>query len=439
MEYIFAISGLAAGAVIAWLIMRNRQLAASRELEKNLEVSREKLDNASRELSEHEVKLEEERQRSAAMDRQLAAMQEREKLLKEKHEEHKQEIEKLQEKFRLEFENVAGRILKQNTLEFSANNQKSMNEILSPFRQKIEAFEKTVQETYQKGVKEQVDLQAEIKKLYDLNIRLSEEANNLTRALKSDSKKQGNWGEIVLERLLERSGLVKGEEYYVQETFRNEQGEMTRPDVIVRLPENKHIIIDSKVSLTAYESYVNADDDEDRTRYVKAHIESVKAHVKGLAEKSYQLTEKLDTPDFVLLFMPLESAFSLAVQQQSELFSYAWERKIVMVSPTTLLATLMTVGSIWKHEKQTRNALEIAVQGGRLYDKFIAFLGDLETLGKQIDRVQATYDEAHKKLRSGRGDLIGRVEKLKELGAKTSKNMPPELLDNGNNENTAES
>lgn len=436
MEYIIAFGALIIGAVLSWLILNNHFLSKRQGLEKELEVNREKLNMASAELSDVSGRLEEERNKVSEMSRQIAVAAERERMMQEKYEEYKKEFEGLQAKFKLEFENVASKILKQNTLEFSISNQKSINEILSPFKQKIEDFEKTVNETYQKGVKEQVDLQVEIKKLYDLNIRLSEEANNLTRALKSDTKKQGNWGEMVLERLLERSGLEKGEEYLVQESYRNEKGELTRPDVIIRLPDNKHIIIDSKVSLTAYEAYISAETDEERTKYVKAHVESVKDHVKGLAEKSYQLTEKLDTPDFVLLFMPLESAFSLAVQHQAELFSFAWERKIVMVSPTTLLATLMTVGSIWKHEKQTRNALEIAVQGGRLYDKFVAFLADLETLGKQIDRVQATYDEAHKKLYSGKGDLIGRVEKLRALGAKTSREIPATALnqDDGTND-----
>lgn len=438
MEYIIAAIAMAIGGLLSWFMLRNRHLSESRELEKQLEVEREKASISSRDLDTARSALEEERVRNVELGKQIAVSEEREKMLQEKYVEHKKEFEGLQEKFKLEFENVASKILKQNTLDFSLNNQKSINEILSPFRQKIEDFEKTVQNTYQKGVKEQVDLQAEIKKLYDLNIRLSEDANNLTRALKSDSKKQGNWGEMVLERLLERSGLTKGEEYLVQETYRNDKGEMIRPDVIIRLPENKHIIIDSKVSLTAYEAFVNADDDESKARYLKAHVDSVKEHVKGLAEKSYQLTEKLDTPDFVLLFMPLESAFSLAVQQQSDLFSFAWERKIVIVSPTTLLATLMTVGSIWKHEKQTKNALEIAIQGGRLHDKFVSFLADLESLGKQIDRVQATYEEAHKKLRSGKGDLIGRVEKLRELGAKTSKDIPSDLLDAGLTDNDNE-
>lgn len=433
MEYIIAGIALIAGCAFSWLWVSYRSLEKRRVLEKDLELIREKHQISLAELAEADQKIEAERNRVTELNRNVAVAEERERMLKEKYADYKKEVEELQNKFRLEFENIATKILKQNTLDFSASNQKSMQDIILPFKQKIEAFEKTVNETYEKGVKEQVDLQAEIKKLYDLNMRLSEEASNLTKALKSDTKKQGNWGEMVLERLLERSGLVKGEEYTVQDTFRNEKGELTRPDVIVRLPDNKHIIIDSKVSLVAYEAYVNAEDDDDKNKYVKAHVDSVKEHVKGLAERNYQLTEKLDTPDFVLLFMPLESAFSLAVQQQADLFSFAWERKIVLVSPTTLLATLMTVGSIWKHEKQTRNAIEIALQGGRLYDKFVAFLSDLETLGKQIDRVQATYDEAHKKLYSGKGDLIGRVEKLRELGAKASKEIPPDMLSSGDN------
>jgi DNA recombination protein RmuC len=238
----------------------------------------------------------------------------------------------------------------------------------------------------------------------------------------------------VLERLLERSGLVKGEEYIVQETYRNEQGEMVRPDVVIKLPDDKHIIIDSKVSLTAYEAYVNAETDDEKGKQIKAHVASVRDHVKGLSEKNYQMVNSLDTPDFVLLFLPLESAFSLALQEQSDIFSFAWEKNIVIVSPTTLLATLMTVGSIWKHEKQTRNVEEIAYEGGKLYDKFVAFLEDLESLGKNIERTQKNFDAAYNKLRLGSGNVIGKVEKLKKLGAKTAKNIPQNLLDEGNDE-----
>jgi DNA recombination protein RmuC len=214
---------------------------------------------------------------------------------------------------------------------------------------------------------------------------------------------------------------------------------MIRPDVVVNLPDEKHIIIDSKVSLTAYEGFISADKEDEKERFIKAHVQSVREHVKSLAEKNYQLTEKIDSPDFVLLFLPLESAFSLAVQEQTDLFSFAWDRKIVIVSPTTLLATLMTVGSIWKHEKQTRNAMEIASEGGKLYDKFVAFLEDLESLGKQLGRVQKTYEDAHNKLSSGRGNLIGKVERLKKLGAKTSKDIPRDYLPEGSPEEGDES
>lgn len=439
MEFIFLAAGLLTGAAIVWFYARNRAIIASKELEKEVEISREKLQIAELKLSDTETRVEEERNNNSELNKSLAIAGERERSLQEKYENYQQELDKLQKKFTLEFENIAAKILKQNTQDFSQANQKNITSILQPLRERIESFEKTVNDTYRKGLKDQVDLQAEIKKLYELNTRLSEEANNLTRALRSDSKKQGNWGELVLERLLERSGLIKGSEYLVQETYRNEKGELIRPDVIINLPENKHIIIDSKVSLTAYESFINADSDEQKNKFLKAHVDSVREHVKNLAEKSYQLTEKLDTPDFVLLFLPLESAFSLAVQEQTDLFSYAWDRKIVIVSPTTLLATLMTVGSIWKHEKQTRNALEIAKQGGRLYDKFVSFLGDLENLGKQIDRVQMTYHDAHKKLSSGAGNIIGKVKILQELGAKTSKEIPQEYLKTGTQEddNTA--
>lgn len=414
---------------MAWLYVRNKAINTSKELEKDLEVSREKLKMSEQNIAEKGQLLEEERAITAELNIKMAAAAEREKNLNEKYAEYQKELVHLQDRFKLEFENVATKILKQNTVDFSDVNRKSINEIVHPLKERIETFEKTVNATYEKGLKERSGLKVEIEKLVELNQKISEEANNLTRALKSDSKKQGNWGEMVLERLLERSGLLKGEEYLVQETYRNDKGEMIRPDVIIKLPDEKHIIIDSKVSLLAYESYINTEDKDEQAAFLKAHVHSVKEHVKNLADKNYQLTDNLDTPDFVLLFMPLESAFSLAMQQQSELFSFAWDRKIVIVSPTTLLATLMTVGSIWKHEKQTRNAIEIAKQGGMLYDKFVAFLKDLETLGAQIERVQNTYDNAHKKLSSGKGDLIGRVEKLKALGAKTSKDIPTELLD----------
>lgn len=340
----------------------------------------------------------------------------------------KKDFEKLEERFREEFENLAGKILKQNTVEFTETQQRKMNDILTPLKEKLQTFEKKVEDTYEKGLKDQTDMRAELKKLYDLNARISTEANNLTKALKSDSKQQGNWGELVLERILDRSGLTKGIEYEREQLTTNEDGQRIKPDVIVKLPENKHIIIDSKVSLIAYERAVNAEDDAKRMHYIKEHIQSVKAHIKGLGAKHYQTSKNLNSPDFVLLFIPIESSFALAVQEDTELFNTAWENNIVLVSPSTLLATLRTVSSIWKQEKQTQNVQEIAKQGAALYDKFVGFTEDLLIVGKKMNEAKYAYEESMKKLSEGNGNLVKRVENLRKLGALPKKAINPNLL-----------
>lgn len=448
MEFLYLVIGLLVGAIIIWLGMKSKLTSANNEFQMQFaELERLKqdelntLDKEKSLLEEKNSRLQESfdktvselsisRNRNEELNGQLIRLDADHKNLKEKLDHQKNELEEIQKKFTTEFENIAHKILKNNSQEFTQVNQKNINEILNPLKDKIQVFEKKVEDTYQKGIKDQTDLKAEIKKLYDLNSRISEEANNLTKALKSDSKKQGNWGEFILERVLERSGLVKGQEYDTQITARNEQGDLIRPDVIVKLPENKHIIIDSKVSLLAYEAFVNSDDTEERNTLLKQHVESIKNHIKVLSDKNYQNATLFDTPDFVLLFMPIESAFSVAIQHDADLFNLAWEKKIVIVSPTTLLATLRTVSSIWKHEKQTQNALEIARQGGALYDKFVGFLKDLEDLGLQINRVSKTYDIARNKLADGSGNLIKRVETLKKLGAKASKSIPEKLIEN---------
>ncbi len=448
MEFLFLISGVILGALIAWFWFRNKTTQQQSELQRILnekdqetlktisELDKEKsiLNEKQNDLLASNEKitseLEAERTQNEALNTRIARSEVEYKNLREKLDTQKNELEDIQKKFTTEFENLANKILKSHSQEFTLSNQKNISEILSPLKEKIQTFEKKVEDTYQKGIKDQTDLKAELKKLFDLNSRISEEANNLTKALKSDSKKQGNWGEIILERVLERSGLVKGQEYDTQVTTRNESGEMVRPDVIIRLPENKHIIIDSKVSLVAYEAFINEEDPDKREVFLRQHVESIKNHIRGLSEKNYQNAELFDTPDFVLLFMPIESAFSTAIQSEGELFNFAWEKKIVIVSPSTLLATLRTIASIWKHEKQTQNALEIARQGGALYDKFAGFLEDLENLGQQINKVSKTYDQAKGKLVDGRGNLITQVEKLKKLGAKATKELPEKYLEN---------
>ncbi|MCF8228848.1 MAG: DNA recombination protein RmuC [Bacteroidales bacterium] len=429
MEYIVSIVALIAGFVIGWLLSRNRASRVEHELRLRMSLHEEKLKDTETENAGLEKKLSDSQETILELNRQLSSKNSDFQNLQQKLSEQKQELENLQEKFSTEFKNIANEILEEKTRRFTLQNKENLDEILKPLGEKIRDFEKKVQDTYEKGVKDQTDLKVELKRLHELSIKLDEDARSLTSALRSDTKKQGNWGEIILERVLERSGLIKNEEYVIQPSVRDDSGLLQRPDVVVNLPENKNIIIDSKVSLVAYDSFSNSESDQEREKFLKQHLESVRSHVKNLSNKSYQMLDGLDAPDFVLLFMPIESAFSLAIQHDPGLFSFAWDRKIVLVSPTTLLATLKTVESIWKHERQTRNANEIARQGGALYDKFVSFLNDLERIGSQLNTLQRTYDEAHKKLSSGKDNLIRKSERLKELGAKTSKDLPNKLMD----------
>ena len=382
-------------------------------------------------VSELENKLEIEYKNRRQAETNLTELGTEKESILEKLDYERVKLLEIEKKFSVEFENLANKILKQNTLEFSTTSSKSISDLLDPLKDKIQSFEKKVENTYEKGLKDQLDLKSELKRLHELSMRLDQDARNLTNALKSDTKKQGNWGEIILERVLERSGLVKDQEYFVQQTARNDDGDMLRPDVVVKLPDNKHIIIDSKVSLTAYTAFVSEDDDRKREVALKLHLTSVKKHIKELSDKSYESLAAFNSPDFVLMFMPIEPAFALAVQSDPELFNYAWKERVVIVSPTTLLATLRTVASIWKYEKQNLNALEIAERGGKLYDKFESFIKDLESVGVNIQRAGKSYDEAHKKLTSGSGNILKQVEHLKKMGVSTKKSLPEQyLIDN---------
>ncbi|MBO7234669.1 MAG: DNA recombination protein RmuC [Paludibacteraceae bacterium] len=359
---------------------------------------------------------------------QISALKTEKNFLQEKLDNQIQQTEELQKRLTSEFENIANRVMKQRTEEFTATNQKQIGDMLNPLKEKIVAFEQTVQSTYEKELREKVSLGEELKKLTEMNKQMSLDATNLTNALKGDAKKQGNWGEVILERVLERSGLTLGQEYRREDVVEGSNGEVIRPDVIIYLPDNKHIIIDSKVSLVAYERYVSAEDDILREKAIKEHILSIRNHVKGLSEKNYQNARNINTPDFVLLFMPIEAAFAAAVQNDTELFSYAWEKHIVIVSPTTLLATLRTIASIWKQENQTKNAQEIARLSGTLYDKLVGFAEDMEKIKLNIERADKAYDEALKKLKDGKGNVIRTAEKIKELGAKTGNKALPEAF-----------
>ncbi|NOR74824.1 MAG: DNA recombination protein RmuC [Draconibacterium sp.] len=350
--------------------------------------------------------------------------------LQEKLQTQKAELENIQKKFTTEFENIANKILEKNSEKFTAANQKNLGDVLNPLKEKINLFEKKVEDTYQKGLRDQTDLRAELKKLHDLNSKISEEANNLTRALKGDVKKQGNWGEVVLERILERSGLNEGVQgYQKQFSDTSEDDKRILPDIVINLPDDKHIIIDSKVSLIAYERAVNAATEEERVSNIKEHILSLKTHIKGLSDKHYQTASKLNSPDFVLLFIPIEASFGVAIQEDQELFTLAWDQKVVLVSPSTLFATLRTISSVWQQENQTKNAIEIARQGGALYDKFVGFIADMENIGKNLDTTRKTYDLALNKLHVGSGNLVKRADTIKKLGAKATKELPKNMLE----------
>ena len=370
-----------------------------------------------------------ERNKSEELGKRISKAEVEFRNLMEKLTTQKAEMEELQNKFTTEFENVANKILKNHSEEFTKTNVKNIGEILNPLKEKLGEFEKKVNDAYDKELRDKVSLREEVKKLYELNTKISDDANNLTKALKGDSKKQGNWGEFVLEKILERSGLTKGIEFEMQVSVKSDEGKRYQPDVIVFLPEKKHIIIDAKVSLTAYERLVNANEEEERKRYMNEHILSIRRHIKELSEKNYQSAKDMNSPDFVLLFIPIESSFGVAVQADQQLFNDAWTNKIVIVSPSTLLATLQTISSIWKQENQTRNAMEIAKQGGALYDKFVGFVNDLEKIGKNVHQVQESYDEAMKKLSTGSGNLINKAESIRKLGVKTSKRLPDKFSD----------
>jgi DNA recombination protein RmuC len=354
------------------------------------------------------------------------------KNLQLKLDEHKSEVEKLQEKFTNDFEVLANKILEEKSNKFTEQNKENLKIILNPLQEKIKVFEDKVDQTHKESIDYHAALRQQIIGLKEMNLQMSKETINLTKALKGDTKTQGNWGELVLERVLEKSGLEKDREYYVQQSFTNDDGKRILPDVVIHLPDDKKMIVDSKVSLTAYEQYVNEDDETLKVQFLKEHVASLKRHVDQLSEKKYEDIYKIESPDFVLLFIPIEPAFAVAINADNHLYNKAFEKNIVIVTPTTLLATLRTIDSMWNNEKQQKNAIEIARQAGALYDKFQSLLGDLVSIGKRIDESKKEYSSAMNKLFDGRGNLISSVEKLKKMGAKAKKAIPENIIKRAN-------
>jgi DNA recombination protein RmuC len=341
---------------------------------------------------------------------------------------NKEELNKIQEKFTKEFENLANKILEEKSTKFTEQNKLNITSILNPLKEKIEGFEKKVSESQKESVGMHSALKEQLNTLKDLNLQMSKEAINLTKALKGDSKAQGDWGETQLEILLEKANLAKGIHFTTQGGYRDEEGRLKKPDFIINLPDKRHLIVDSKVSLTNYEAYFNAEDEEHKKLHLKKHIESIRKHIKELSEKKYETLYEINAPDYVLMFVPIEPAYLLALSNNNQLYLEALDKNVVLVSTSTLLATLSTVSSMWRQENQKNNVLEIANQAGRLYDQFVNLTNDLIKVGTQLKTVQGTYDTSMKKL-TGKGNLVKKVQKIKELGAKTSKIMNKNLLD----------
>jgi DNA recombination protein RmuC len=347
--------------------------------------------------------------------------------LREKQLEQKEEILKLQDTFTKEFENLANKILDEKSTKFTEQNQKNIRDILTPLHEKIQSFEKKVEQTRVENYGIHEALKEQLRTLQNQNLKITQEAENLTRALKGESKMQGNWGELVLERVLEKSGLEKDREYSVQQSFRREDGSLSLPDVIIHLPNGNKMVVDSKVSLTHYERFVNAEEPEQQV-FLRDHLNSIKRHVEQLSAKKYEDLYEMESPDFVLMFVPIETAFTIAINSEPDLYNKAFEHNIVIVTPSTLLATLRTIDSMWSNEKQRRNAIEIARQAGALYDKFEGLVTDLTQVGKKMDEAKNEYSGAMNKLVTGRGNIIGRIENLKKMGAKTKKSLPDPIL-----------
>jgi DNA recombination protein RmuC len=351
--------------------------------------------------------------------------------LQENRDNQQQRLDDLQgarNELRAQFSELATKIFDEREQRFAETSQQRLGQLLDPLKERIQAFEKRVDESYQQEARERFSLSKELERLQQLNQRLGDEATNLTRALKGQ-KTQGNWGELVLERVLEHAGLEKGREYHTQVSLKGAGGERFQPDVLICLPGDRQVIVDAKVSLSAYQQYVAAADEPIRQQALKQHLISLRSHLKGLSGKDYQRLEGLHSLDFVLLFVPIEAAFAAALQAEPDLFREAFEQQVVIVSPTTLLATLRVIDSLWRQERQGQNAREIAERAGQLYDKFVAFVADLDEMGSRLQQLDKAYASARNKLVDGRGNLIGRVENLKLLGARASKSLPGELLE----------
>lgn len=448
MEIVLLFSGLLVGIALGWLFFRmkysqvlNQPPVDTASLTENLNtakaellVAREKLSGTEKQLESALREHSDNEKEIIRLNTSLAQKDADHRHLLEKLETQKKELEAIREKFTTEFRNLANDILEEKSKKFTEQNRTQLDQILKPLGEKIRDFEQKVEKAYQEESNQRFSLKEEVKRLAELNQTVSQEAHNLTQALKGQVKTQGTWGEMILENILERSGLQKDREYFVQPSFTAEDGRRLQPDIVITYPGNKNVVVDAKVSLNAYERFISCDEDADREKAIKDHLISVKKHIDELAAKNYQHLYNLNSLDFVMMFMPVEPAFMTAIQADSNIWSYAYERGILMIGPTNLIAALKMVASIWLQEYQGRNVLEIADQSGKLFDKFVGFVEDLQSIGQKIQATQETYDKALNKLSMGRGNLVSRAEKIRKLGARATKELPNVLIESTDDE-----
>jgi DNA recombination protein RmuC len=428
MEIALLIIGIVVGGVTGWIVARSKFSTSNQTSLSSLLVAHEK--NKSLQLQIHELKtqLESEHKKVISLNSELATSEADYRNLQEKLQDQKKELESIHEKFAIHFKNLANDILEEKSKKFAEQNKSGLFDLLKPLGDKIQEFEKKVDETHKDTITRNSALREQLENLQKLNVQMTREAENLTRALKGDSRTQGAWGEFILESILQKSGLEKDREYFIQESFTTNEGRF-RPDVVIRLPENRHVIIDSKVSLTGYNNFVNSSSDEEKSIALKGHLLSIRQHMKGLGDKNYHKHISADSSlDFVIMFIPIEPAYILAIQSEKSLYEEALEKRVVFVSPTLLIPSLQLIKNVWKQEYQNRHVLDIANKAGDLYDKFVGFTEDLIRLGQLMDSSKKFYEESMKKLSIGGGNLVRRVEELKKLGAKTSKSIDAKLL-----------